>query len=161
MTKKLKVGFYGITGCAGCQLSVIFEEDELLDIVEAIDIRAWPFIKEINYDEEFDYIFMEGLVANKQDKETLLRLRDKTKNLVALGACAHTGCVPAYRHFTLKENYAHLLYEKNKNIKDISPSPIDTFVKVDYTIPGCPPDKKEIREFIKSIVIGKEPRVYN
>ncbi len=157
----IKVGFYGITGCAGCQLSVIFEEDELLDLVELIEIRAWPFIKEVNYEEKFDYIFMEGLVADNEDKETLLKLRKNTKFMVALGACAHTGCVPAYRHFTLKENYAHLLFEKKKNIKDIQPSSIDKVVQVDYTIPGCPPDKNEIREFIKSIVLGKEPKQYN
>lgn len=158
---KLKIGFYGITGCAGCQLSVIFEEDELLDIVELIDIRAWPFIKEVNYDEKFDYVFMEGLVAENDDKDVLLKLRKNAKFMVALGACAHTGCIPAYRHFTLKENYAHLLFEKQKKIKDIKPSPINEFVKVDYTIPGCPPDKNEIREFIKNIVLGNEPKPYN
>jgi len=28
--KKLKVGVYGITGCSGCQLSIIFNEEEIL-----------------------------------------------------------------------------------------------------------------------------------
>ena len=159
--KKLKIGFYGITGCAGCQLSVIFEEDELLDIINLIEIQAWPFIKELNYDKKFDYIFMEGLVADNEDKGILLKLRANTRFMVALGACAHTGCIPAYRHFTLKENYAHLLYEKKENIKDIDPNPIDSFVKVDYIIPGCPPDKNEIRSFIKDIVRDIIPKPYN
>src|SRR3989344_6025169 len=159
--QKLKVGFYGITGCAGCLLSVIFNEDEILDLVQLVDLKAFPFIKEMNNDEGgFDYIFMEGLVADKGDLETLQKLRNNCKFLVSLGACASTGCVPAYRQYTLKENYEHLLYKKQQEVEDLQPSPIDAHVKVDYYIPGCPPDKKEIVAFIKSVAMGKQPRPY-
>ena len=113
---KLKVGVYGITGCAGCQLSVIFNEDEILDIVELVDLRAFPFIKEVNPEEEFDCVIVEGLVADRGDLKTLKMLRRNSKMLVSLGACACTGCVPAYRSFTLKENYEHLLYRKMDGI---------------------------------------------
>jgi len=158
---KAKVGIYGLTGCAGCQLSIIFNEDELLDIVSLVDLRAFPFIKEKNYDEHFDLVFLEGLVASNDDLEVVKKVRNNTKILVALGACAHTGCIPAYRHWTLKENYEHLYYKKDKNIQDQDPSPISTHVKVDFTIPGCPPNKEEIKTFIKDIVAGKTPRPYN
>jgi len=159
--KKLKVGFYGITGCAGCQLSVIFNEDEIMDMLGLVDVHAFPFIKEENLEEEFDLVFMEGMVADNEDLKKLKKVRAHTKKLVALGACAHTGCIPAYRFWTLKENYAHLLYEKQEHIKDLDPSPVDKHVIVDYTIPGCPPDKDEIKNFIKAFVQGKEPTAYN
>jgi sulfhydrogenase subunit delta len=159
--KKLRVGFYGITGCAGCQLSVLFNEDEILSLFDVVDITAFPFIRERNIDQDFDFVFIEGLVASEGDLETAKKLREKAKVLVALGACAHTGCVPAYRNFTLKENYEHLLYAKDKGMGDIDPSPVDAHIKVDYTIPGCPPDKNEILSFIKDIAAGKEPKPYN
>lgn len=155
---KLKVGCYGLTGCAGCLLSIIFNEDEILDIIQLVDLKAFPFIKEVNLDETFDCVFLEGLVASKDDLEVLSKLRKNTKILVSLGACACTGCVPAFRQFTLKENYYHLLYRKSNFIEDVTPSPQDTYVKVDYYIPGCPPDKKEILNFIKSLVMGKMPK---
>ncbi|NTV22751.1 MAG: hypothetical protein HGA85_00045 [Nanoarchaeota archaeon] len=155
---RLRIGFYGLTGCAGCQLSVIFNEDELLDIIKLFDIRAFPFIKASNDEERFDLVFMEGLVASPHDIETLTRIRAKTKTLVALGACAHSGCIPAYRSFTLKENYEHLLYSKAKDIADVEPEPISKHVKVDYVLPGCPPDKKEILHFMKEIALGKTPK---
>ncbi len=158
--EKLKIGFYGITGCAGCLLSVIFNEDEILDLVELVDLKAFPFVKEVNPDEKFDYLFMEGLVADNDDLAALTKLRNNSRLLVALGACACTGCIPAYRHYTLKENYEHLLYKKQKEISDLEPTPIDSHVKVDYRIPGCPPDKKEILNFIRGIAMGKEPRPY-
>jgi sulfhydrogenase subunit delta len=159
--EKLKVGFYGVTGCAGCQLSIIFEGDKLLDVIDMVDIQAWPFVKDFNIEEKFDYIFMEGLVASNDDLKTLKKLRKNSKFLVALGTCAHTGCIPAYRHFSLKENYAHLLYKKDKNIQDIQPSPLNEHVKVDYIIPGCPPDKKEILKFLEDISNNKKPVMYD
>jgi hypothetical protein len=70
--------------------------------------------------------------------------------LVALGACADTGRIPAYRHFTLRENY-ELVREKEDDIKDVDPTPIDAHVKVDFTIPGCLPNGKEILEVVKAV----------
>jgi sulfhydrogenase subunit delta len=155
---KLTVGVFGITGCAGCQLSVIFNEDEILDIVEKVDLKAFPFIKEINPEESFDVVFLEGLVASKEDLEVLKKIREHTKFLVALGACACTGCVPAFRTYTLKENYEHLVFARREHLEDTEPTPIDMHVRVDYYIPGCPPDKREIITFIKQSVMGKKPR---
>jgi sulfhydrogenase subunit delta len=157
----LRVGFFGLTGCAGCQLSVLFNEDEILRLVEIIDVTAFPFVRERNIERDFDFLFVEGLVASRNDLETLQKLRERTKVLVALGACAHTGCVPAYRNFTLKENYEHLLYVKDRGIEDINPSPVDDYVKIDHTIPGCPPDKREILSFITDIVGGNKPKTFN
>ncbi|PIN70814.1 NADH:ubiquinone oxidoreductase [Candidatus Woesearchaeota archaeon CG11_big_fil_rev_8_21_14_0_20_57_5] len=159
-TGKPKVGFYGITGCAGCLLSFIFNEDEILDLVNAVDLKAFPFIKEVNPDEQFDFIFLEGLVADAEDLEVAKKLRANAKVLVALGACACTGCVPAYRQFSLKENYEHLLYRKEAHLQDVKPTPVDEHIKVDFYIPGCPPDKQQIINFIKQALLGKAPPAY-
>lgn len=162
MTKpKLNVGFYGLTGCAGCQLSVLFNEDEILDVFNLVKISAFPFVKEVNIDHHFDFLFVEGLVASRQDLETVQKLRQRADTLVALGACAHTGCVPAYRTYTLKENYEHLFYAKDRIIEDVGPAPVDKFVHVDFTIPGCPPDKHEILTFLKDVAAGRTPKPFN
>lgn len=58
---KLKVGFYGITGCAGCQLSVLFNEDEILSLFDIVDVTAFPFIRERNIDKDFDLFLLRGL----------------------------------------------------------------------------------------------------
>ncbi|MFH1133426.1 MAG: hypothetical protein V1735_02970 [Nanoarchaeota archaeon] len=159
MAKKPTVGLYGLTGCAGCLLSVIFNEDEILDLVQLVDLKAFPFIKEVNPEDSFDIVFVEGLVASKGDLAVLQRLRKNAKAIVALGACACTGCIPAYRHYTLKENYEHLLYKKREEIEDLEPTPIDMHVAVDFWIPGCPPDKKQILHFIKQALLGLSPRL--
>ena len=158
--KKPVVGFYAITGCQGCLLSVLFNEDKLFDLTKLIDIKAFPFIKQLEGAKEFDVVFMEGLVAKKNDLKELKEIRAKTKVLVAIGACACTGGIPAFRNFMKEDNYKHLVYHKAMHLTDMKPTPIDKYVKVDYYLPGCPPDNNEILTFIKDFVLGKKPEIY-
>ncbi|MBT4022206.1 hypothetical protein HN789_01500 [archaeon] len=153
---KLKVGIYGLTGCAGCQLSVVFNEDDILDVFEIVSITAFPFFKGHNI-HDVDIAIVEGLVASNDDLEKLKEIRSKAKKVIVLGACAHTGCIPAYRKWTLKEDYEHLIYKKNKDIQDVDPTPIDAHVEIDYVIPGCPPNGKQILHVLKSVASGKLP----
>ena len=163
-SEKLRIGVFSITGCAGCQLSVIFNEDELLSLLDVINLRAFPFVKEVNAEQDFDYVLMEGLVATKEDLAMLKKVRGHTKKLVALGACAHSGCIPAYRNFTLEKQFEevphHTLDDVRDELKSIKPSPISDHVEVDYIVPGCPPDKKEILGFLYAIAHGIEPHPY-
>jgi sulfhydrogenase subunit delta len=161
MDKKPIVGFYDLAGCNGCLLSVLFNEDEILDLTKLIDIRTFRFIKELKDEKQFDMIFVEGLVSCNNDLDVLKALRDKTKLLVALGACACTGCIPAMRNFTDPSKYAYLVYEKAGDIKDQPATPISQHVQVDYSIPGCPPSKRQISDFIKDVALGKKPLDYD
>ncbi len=153
--RKLKVGFHGIAGCAGCVLSVIFNEDAILQLLSHVELQAFPLIKEVNVNEEFDVVFMEGLVACQDDLDLLKKIRENTSFLVALGTCAHTGCIPAYRYFSAKKDIEHLVYPKREFNKDLEPTALSAHVKIDYTIPGCPPDRGEIVRFILGVVLGK------
>lgn len=161
MTEKLKFGFYGITGCAGCLLSVVFNENDILDLAEKIDIRAFPLIRESSGDEHLDVIVLEGVVANKHDLEMLMSLRQRCSVLVAVGACATLGGVPAFRNFNDEHKFDHLKFHKALEVADIDPQPVENFVHVDYSIEGCPPNKKELLSFIDDVVLGKSPILYS
>ncbi|MBW2971791.1 hypothetical protein KY359_02030 [Candidatus Woesearchaeota archaeon] len=155
------VAFYDLTGCQGCVLTFLFNEDELLDLAGQVDIKAFRFAKGAKDESRFDLVFVEGLVANNSDLEVLKAIREKTNTLVALGACACTGCIPAYRNFIDTSKYASLVYEKVQEIRDQPATPISEHVHVDYFIPGCPPDKKQIASFIKDALLGKTPKDYD
>ncbi len=161
MSDKLKVGVLDITGCNGCVLSVAFNEDQVLDIFNLIDVQAFRFVSDpAEEDPEFDIVLMEGMVACPNDLKFLKKVRERTKVLVALGTCAHTGNIPAYRKWAPPENLARLQFEKTDDIADMMPTPIDAHVQVDATIPGCPPNRDELLEVIKNLVIGKGYRPY-
>lgn len=156
---KPKVGCYAITGCQGCLLSVIFNEDDLLSLLDLVDIKAFPFIADKPEEKEFDLVLFEGVVCSKDDLEELKKIRGRTKILVALGSCACTGCVPAYRNFIKDEKYRKLIFKKRELIEDLDPQPLEKHVKVDYFLPGCPPDKKQILDFLKQLLLGKKPLI--
>ena len=100
--QKLKIGVYGISGCAGCLLSVLFE-DCFKQLVKLVDIKAFPLIKEDNYNGDFDYIFIEGTVCFDKDITILNELRKRAKKIVALGSCACTGGAPSIKNFQDQE----------------------------------------------------------
>jgi coenzyme F420-reducing hydrogenase gamma subunit len=161
VSEKLKVGILDITGCNGCVLSVAFNEDEVLDIFNLVDVLEYRFVSDPAEEKpELDIVLMEGMVASPRDLEFLKEVRARTKVLVALGTCAHTGNIPAYRKWTPKENLARLQFEKTEDIADVEVTPIDAHVQVDATIPGCPPNRREVLEVIKNLVIGKGYRPY-
>ena len=125
MSDKLKVGVLDITGCNGCVLSVAFNEDEVLDIFNLVDVQAYRFVSDQATEEmpEFDVVLMEGLVASPRDLELLKEVRAHTKVLVALGTCAHTGYIPAYRKWARPEGPRHLITTRQTTSRTSSRRP--------------------------------------
>ncbi|MFC1648842.1 NADH:ubiquinone oxidoreductase [Nanoarchaeota archaeon] len=151
------VGFVALTGCYGCLLSVIFNEEALLEIANVVNIASFPFIKEKNYEGTFDVLFVEGTAVSRKDKEKLLDWRKRARTLVALGACSADGGVPVLKRYLPKESFNRLVYPKSSDITDLEkPMRIDEVVQVDHYLPGCPPDKQQILTFIKNIAMGKK-----
>jgi sulfhydrogenase subunit delta len=153
------VGFFGVSGCAGCLLSVLFE-DCFKQITALLDIKSFPLIKQDSYKGEFDYCFIEGTVCFDEDIIVVNELRKRSKKIVALGTCACTGGVPSIKNFLDSEKTMKLVYPAYNHLKAEPPTPIDSHIKVDYYLPQCPPDKDEILEFIKCIVTGREFKPY-
>ena len=156
--KKLKIGVYGISGCAGCLLTFLYGSFEKIN--NLIDIKAFPLIKKDNYKGNFDYIFVEGTVCFDEDILVLNELRKKTKYIVALGSCACFGGVPSMKNFLDQDNVKNFVYPKHNFLKEADPTPIDKHIKVDYYLPQCPPNPEEITEFIKAIYIGNNFKPY-
>src|SRR3989339_834948 len=152
---KPKVGFYGISGCSGCLLTVLYE-DCFLELLNLVDIKSFPFIKENNYEGKLDYCFIEGTVCFDEDILTINKLRERSNKIIALGSCACFGCVPSMGNFRNKEKIMSFVYPKHNHLKETPTTPINRHIKVDYHIPQCPPDKQEILEFIKCILTERE-----
>ncbi len=157
--KNLKIGIYGISGCAGCLLTMIYEP-LFKEISKLVNIKSFPLIKEDTYKGKFDYVFIEGTVCFDEDIIVLNNLRKRAKNIVALGACACVGGVPSAKNFLSNEKTMRIVYPAYNHLKASNPEPIDRHIKVDYYLPQCPPSKSEILEFIKCIVTGKKFRPY-
>ena len=153
--KKLKIGIFGISGCAGCLLTFIYE-----DLLKLVDVKSFPLIKEDSYKGQFDYVFIEGTVCFDKDILKIKKLRKRAKYVVALGSCACFGGVPSIKNFMDKRKAEYFVYPKINHLNSEDPTPLDKHIKVDYFIPQCPPNKEEITRFIKLFSIGKKPKTY-
>jgi sulfhydrogenase subunit delta len=154
------VGFYGISGCAGCLLTVLFE-DCIKDIIELIDIKSFPLIREETYKGDFDIVFIEGTVCFDEDILVINKLRKRAKKIVAFGACAAVGGVPTMKNFRDSNKIMKMVYPRINHLKSENPTPIEMHIKVDYYLPQCPPSKEELVEFVKTIATGREWKPYS
>jgi sulfhydrogenase subunit delta len=161
-TKQLpKVGIYGLTGCAGDQLTIVNCEDQILDIFGAADIRSFLMAMSNNVEGELDVALVEGSVSSQGDKAMLEDIRKRSKILIAIGNCACNGGPQAA--CAMENNFKERFKQVYGDVKLSIPEPLDAkplsaYVQVDYMIPGCPIDKWEFLRALGRLVKGDAPQ---
>jgi NAD-reducing hydrogenase small subunit len=95
----------------------------------------------------------------------LRELRANAKILVAVGACAINGGLPAMRNHLDIGNILRQVYgEAIPNDPEL-PLPLDKvypvneIVRVDYALPGCPPSADAIWKYLTDLILGRMPRL--
>lgn len=155
MTDKPRLGVFSVTGCFGCQLTLAFVQDVLLELLDKFDVAAFPMLKEDNDYSNLDIAFIEGLAAREEEVAELKKIRENSKVVVALGACACSGSVPSIREVSDQEKIMKAVYERPEVYNSIEAVGIAKHIEVDYYIYGCPPDKDNLLKFIKDVLAGK------
>jgi len=156
------VAFFGLTCCAGCQLEILNQEDKLLDILRAIELVQFRMGSSATHDGPYDICFVEGSVTNEAELEKLKELREKSKVLVAMGACATTGGVNAIRNGLNIEELKQSVYGDASHIKTLPEIlPLKKYVKVEFELQGCPINGEEFVELVKALLSGSTPREKN
>ncbi len=169
MSKKIKIATVSLAGCFGCHMSILDIDEKIIDLVELVEFDRSP-LTDIKMVSDCDIGIIEGAVANVENVEVLKDFRKHCKTLVAMGACALNGGIPAMRnHFTLeqclRESYVDGMGLENSCIPDDAELPmllnkvypVQQVVKVDYVLPGCPPPAEMIWKFLTAILEGRKP----
>jgi len=162
---KPRVAVFSFACCEGCGLQILNCEDELLELVGAVELVRWREAMSETTD-EFDIAFCEGSVVQETEKDRLQWIRDQAKVLVALGACAATGGLNMIRNFHPLADVRQYVYgEKAKELTgfpwDVTEKvlPLDQVVKVDYYIRGCPIRREEFLSVTTALLQGREPDI--
>lgn len=159
--KKLKVGVFGLTGCAGDQLQILNCEDELLWLAENLDIVDWVMAKgENDHLSRLDLAFVEGVVATQKDLDNLKAIRARAKYLIGIGTCAVWGGLPAMQNLLPREVLQKEVYGADPSFLDsVEALPPSAFVPFDLLIPGCPIEKHEFIHAVRSLLVGTVPEL--
>lgn len=173
--RKLKVATTSLAGCFGCHMSLLDIDERLFELLEYIEFDRTPLtdIKHCGTRGPCDIGIVEGGVCNVENVHVLREFRDNCRILVAIGACAVNGGLPAQRnHLDLRDILA-AVYATEVGLAGGTQipndpelplplnqvHPIHEVVKIDYFIPGCPPSADAIWKFLTDLVAGRTPHL--
>ena len=173
MADKVRVATIWLSGCSGCHMSFLDQDELLIDLAKQIDLVYSPIVDTKVFPENVDVTLIEGAVANEDQEELLNYARERTKILISLGDCAVTGNVTALRN-AWKQGDKAVLERAFVETADVNPQlptevprlvrrayPLHESVKVDYYIPGCPPPAGLITYVITELLAGRTPNMEN
>lgn len=160
MTKP-KVGFFGLTGCAGDQLAILNCEEELLGLVDLVDIRDFLMASsEADHTARLDVAFVEGAVLSERDEVTLREIRERSAVLVALGTCAIWGGIAALDRLHDRGALLQTVYgDMGRTYDTRHAQALHELVKVDFALPGCPIEKHEFLGAVANLLNGNAPHL--
>jgi sulfhydrogenase subunit delta len=159
MAVRPKVAFFEFTSCEGCQLTVVDSLQTHPELLEAIEIVRF---REAMSEKGDDYLvaFIEGSCTRPSDEAHLKAIREKAGVVVALGACAHLGGVNAIRNRQELPDVRRYVYGDKAEWYETYPArPISAVIAVDAFIPGCPIDRVEFVNVVKSVLQGRTPQL--
>ncbi len=168
---KFVVATTSLAGCFGCHMSLLDIDTDILDVLEIVEFNKSPITDIKKFSKRCHIGLIEGGCTNSENIEVLREFREKCDVLVAFGECAIMGGIPAMRNFVslkdcLEESYINgITTEIGANIipnhEDIPKMldkvyPCNEVVKIDYFIPGCPPNANHIWKVVKSILLNED-----
>jgi len=167
---KPKIATASLAGCFGCHMSLLDIDERILKLIELVDFDKSP----INDIKEFTgrcaIGLIEGGCANEDNVHVLQEFRKHCDILVAVGDCAINGDIPALRNnIPLKEclEEAYLSGPSVHNPQKLIPNdkelplcldrvyPCYEVVKIDYSLPGCPPSADAIWQMVVALLNNK------
>lgn len=169
--KKLRVATASLAGCFGCHMAILDIDERILTLLELVEFDRSP-ITDIKHCGPCDIGIIEGGVSNAENVHVLHEFRKNCKILIAIGACAINGGLPAQRNnldlsscfttvYLTEPGLAHCGIPNDPELPLLLDKvhPLHEVVKVDYFIPGCPPSGDAIWKFLTDLISGKTPEL--
>lgn len=172
LTRKLRIATTSLAGCFGCHTSFLDIDECILQLAEFVDFDRSP-LTDIKHCGPCDIGIIEGAVCNAENVHVLREFRANCKVLVAIGACAVNGGLPALRnHVDIEDCLTRVYCDRVKANQSVpndpelpllleTVHPINEVVRVDYFVPGCPPSARAIWKFLTDLIAGRTPRLEN
>jgi NAD-reducing hydrogenase small subunit len=171
---KIKLATVWLAGCSGCHMSFLDLDEWLIELAQYVKVVYSPVGSDLkDYPEQVDICLVEGGVANEDNLELILKVRQRTNFLISFGDCAVTANVPGMRNMlggaepVLRRGYLELADDTAQlpNEPGIVPElldqvlPVHQVVDVDIFMPGCPPSADRIRATIEPLLRGDRPHM--
>ncbi len=146
--------------CDGCQLTLLNCEDELIPLAGAVRIAYFPEATRAVVEGPYDVSLVEGSVTTAEEIHRIQRIREMSRRLITIGACATSGGIQALRNFGDIAEFRSIVYAHPEYLSTLARStPISAHVSVDFELRGCPINKHQLLEVLAAAIQGRKPRI--
>jgi coenzyme F420-reducing hydrogenase gamma subunit len=157
---KPKLAVWKFASCDGCQLSLLDCEDELLPLAGELEIAHFLEASRATVEGPYDVSIVEGSVTTSDDAQRIREIRDCSRRLITIGACATAGGIQALRNFADVDDFVSTVYATPDYISTLREStPASAHVHVDFELQGCPPSKQQLLEVISAYLNRRRPAI--
>ncbi len=158
--KKLRIGVFKLTSCDGCQLTLLNLEEDLLELFRFYEIAFFREGTDRDLKGTFALSLIEGSITTEKQKEEVFDIRERSRKVITVGACATSGGLQALRNWASLGFYKNIVYPSPEHIETMSTStPVSEHIYVDYELWGCPISKENLEEVLIDLILEKTPRI--
>jgi sulfhydrogenase subunit delta len=158
--RKPTLAVWKFASCDGCQLTLLNCEDQLLEVAASVQIASFPEASREVIAGPYDLSLVEGSITTPADAQRIRDVREASRFLVTIGACATAGGIQALRNFGDVEEFSRLVYARPDYIATLSTSTaIADHVDVDFELRGCPIDRRQLLDVVAAFLHGRRPNV--
>lgn len=158
--RKPKLAVWKFASCDGCQLSLLDLEDEFMAIAAELEVSYFLEASRAMVKGPYDISLVEGSITTRHDLDRIQQVRQNSKFLFTIGACATAGGIQALRNFSDVKEFTSVVYAKPESLETLSKStPISEHVAVDFELRGCPINKLQLLEVIGAYLHQRKPNV--
>ncbi|MBI3692165.1 MAG: oxidoreductase [Mycolicibacterium aromaticivorans] len=160
MSAPPSLAVWKFASCDGCQLTLLDCEDELLTLAGQVRIATFLEASSEIVPGPYDVSLVEGSITTAADERRIREIRDQSRILVTIGACATAGGIQALRNFADIDEFAKVVYAKPEYVDTLATStPASAHVPVDYQLQGCPIDRNQLLDTLAALLVGRAPRL--
>ena len=167
----IRLATMGMAGCSGCHIAILDIGVKLLDLLENVEIVYSSVLVDTKnpIPPNIDVALVEGSVRTDHDREMALEMRKQARLVVALGSCSCFGGVNGLANLFGGEQGMEYVYRQtltmaqklipSEDVPHILPDNLrlSDVIKVDFMIPGCPPDPEETAQILQTLISGGTP----
>jgi len=171
----IKIAGESLSACSGCEISILDMGGNLLTLLEFANIVHLPLLMDNKYGRskhhpqtltlpKADVGLISGGIKTREHLELAIAMRNACDLIIAFGTCATHGGIPSLANSYWNEdlldgcfatdstdgNKDMLAWDSVPGLMDTC-SALDEHIRVDFSLPGCPPHPDHIFRVLHAI----------
>jgi coenzyme F420-reducing hydrogenase gamma subunit len=153
-----RISVHKFSSCDGCQLAFLNAGEDLLTLSQLVEIVHFAEAGMVAPTAEVNIAFIEGSITTPDEARRILAIREKSKYLITIGACATAGGIQALRNGADSDAWRAAVYPSPQFIESLATSTaIAQHVRVDLELWGCPVNSRQVLSATRDLLSGVVP----